>query len=83
MLELDQEIKMMLPELYDHLANNDFDIEYFAMRWIMDLFSQDLDKKILLSFWDILCQTDIKMLTYFVISILKTLERLILSLEGN
>jgi hypothetical protein len=68
---LDHELQFLLPEVYSHLESNGFEINYFVMKWIMGLFSEDMSKTMVLGIWDLLCQTDVYMLIYVIVAIFK------------
>lgn len=72
------EFKRQLPQVYKHLEECGFELNYFVMKWIMGLFAEDMSKTMLLAFWDALCQTDVYFIMYLIIEIFKYLGRDIL-----
>lgn len=40
---LDSIIERQLPAVHQHLKHNDVELEYFATRWLLTLFSYDTD----------------------------------------
>lgn len=66
---LDQEFQNLLPDVYNHLDSCGFELNYFVMKWIMGLFSEDMSKPMVLGIWDLICQTDVYILIYVIIAI--------------
>ena len=64
----------MLPKLHRHLEDNGFELNYFVMKWVMGLFSEDMPKPMLLAVWDVLCQAGLDFLPSLIISVLSHLE---------
>lgn len=81
--QLEEEFKAEMPELYTHLEELEFELNYFVMKWIMGLFSEDLPKHLLLSFWDCLCQTDLYMLLCLILTIFRHFESKLLESDAD
>lgn len=73
----------LLPALSEHFYEEDLELNYFAMKWIMGIFSEDMNRGLLLRFWDILLNTEISMLIYTVIAILEYLQDELLELDAD
>ena len=59
-----------VPKVVQKLDELDFNVEYFAMKWVMSLFSYDLHKETLYYLWDLLLTFDgILTMKIFIISI--------------
>lgn len=69
--ELENEFKVVLPQVYDHLDYCGFELNYFVMKWIMGLFSEDMSKTMVLAVWDLLCLTDVTIMIYVILGIFK------------
>ena len=72
--ELEIKFRKILPNIYQHITENGFELNYFVMKWIMGLFAEDLSKTMLLAVWDLLFQTELEVLMYVIIAIFSMLE---------
>jgi len=71
---LEQEFQILLPEVYQHLSVKGFELNYFVMKWIMGLFSEDMSKTMMLALWDLICQADVYILIYAIVEIFRFLS---------
>ena len=53
------------------------------MRWVLGLFSYDLDRPTLMKIWDLICLDGLKSLKWFIVSIFEELKEKILLLEED
>jgi hypothetical protein len=60
-----------------------FELNYFVMKWIMGLFSEDMSKPMVLGLWDLLCQTDVYVLIYAIIQIFRVMGQEILMSDSD
>lgn len=68
---LEEEFRTLLPDVYDHLELQGLELNYFVMKWIMGLFSEDMAKPLLLSVWDLLCNSDVYVLMYVIVELFR------------
>ena len=66
-----------------HLRKYDLNVDYFAMRWILGLFSYDLDSEILMKVWSMICLSGLKGLKWLIISIFEEFKDKILVLNED
>ena len=57
--------------MHKHLDRMGFELNYFVMKWIMGLFSEDMSKTMVLALWDLICQTDVYVVMYVIIEIFR------------
>jgi hypothetical protein len=81
--ELDAQFKLVLPVLYQHLEEKGFELNYFVMKWVLGLFAEDMPKPMLLGLWDLVCQTDVYMLSCAVLTIFGVFEDELLLEEAD
>lgn len=69
MVKIDREVKDRCPGLYKRLGQLDLDVGYFAMRWVMGLFSADLARGVVMQLWDLLISFGLASLKWFTVSV--------------
>lgn len=59
----------------------DFNIEYFAMKWVLDLFSSDLNRNVLIYLWDLIINFGIVALKWFIVSLFVYIQELVTNIN--
>lgn len=84
MADVEQIISQSLPKLYKKLDDLDFNIEYFAMKWVMSMFAYDFNRETLFYLWDIFLTFDgLSAMKMFVLAIFEELQAEILKESYN
>jgi hypothetical protein len=78
---LDSIVERQLPTVYNHLRYNDVDLEYFATRWLLTLYSYDTEVDLMLRLWRLVCLTDVSMILCFTLVMLRKIESKILECD--
>lgn len=74
MSQIEEYVEKNNEKVFEHFEKNDLTIEYFAMRWIMGLFSYDIERETLMYLWDLICFHSLKALKWFIVGILEELK---------
>lgn len=74
-------MERQLPTITKHLRDNDVELEYFAMRWLLTLYSYDTEVDLMLKLWRLTCLTDTGMILSFTLVLLRSIEHNILERE--
>lgn len=78
---LESIVERQLPTITKHLRDNDVELEYFAMRWLLTLYSYDTEVDLMLKLWRLTCLTDTGMILSFTLVLLRSIEHNILERE--
>lgn len=74
MQKIERQVKQKCPNLFDKLEKSDLGVEYFAMKWLMNLFSTDVSRSLVIHIWDLILNFGLPSLKWFTVSIFINIE---------
>jgi USP6 N-terminal-like protein len=74
--------KLIIPDILNHLLENNIDISVYAISWYLTLFTR-FEIKYVLRFWDLFLYLDFSIFLFISTSIVKFFRDIILDLKGE